>query len=158
MIKSRRPDRYGSHFLKQGLRYGFVCNSDGHKGHVGSNGVTAVFAKSLDKDAIFEAYRDRRVYGTTNARIRLVFTGNGRLMGSAVPNASRKEFVIDAAGENALKKIDVFHNGDHYQRLVPEGKAFKGELKVDDDEPSFWYVRVTQIDNQIAYSSPVWFE
>ena len=110
------------------------------------------------KDAIFEAYRGRRVYGTTNARIRLVFSGNGHLMGSAVPNASRKEFLIDAAGENALKKVDVFRNGDHYQRLVPKGKAFQDELKVDDDEPSFWYVSVTQVDNQIAWSSPIWFE
>jgi hypothetical protein len=158
MIKSRRPDRYASHFLKKGLRYGLVCNSDGHKGHVGSNGVTAVFAKSLDKDAIFEAYRARRVYGTTNARIRLVFTGNGHLMGSVVPNASQKAFVIDVAGENALKKVDVFRNGEPYERLVPAGKALKSELKVEEDEPSFWYVRVTQVDNQIAWSSPIWFE
>jgi hypothetical protein len=158
MIKPRRPDRYGSSLLQRGLRYGLVCNSDGHKGHVGLNGLTAVFAKSLDKDSIFDAYRARRVYGTTNARIRLVFTGNGHLMGSIVPNASHKEFTIDAAGENALKKVDVFRNGEPYKRLLPEGRTFKTDLKVTDDDKSFWYVRVTQVDNQIAYSSPIWFD
>jgi len=86
ICKRSRWDRNGAHFLGEGYRYGLVCNSDGHTGHVGLNGLTAVFAESLNKDAIFEAYRRRRVYGTTNARIRLVFTGNGRLMGAVARN------------------------------------------------------------------------
>ena len=158
LIKSRRPDRFGSWFLQQGYRYGFVGNSDGHKGHVGTNGITAVFARSLDRDSIIEAYRQRRVYASTNARIRLLFTANGHLMGSVIPNETRKTFMIDVIGENNLKKIDVFRNGTHYQRLIPDGKSFKTEFTVNDDEPSFWYVRVTQVDDHIAYASPVWFE
>ncbi len=157
LIKSSRPDRYGAYFLRQGHRYGFVCNSDGHKGHVGSNGLTAVFAKSLDRDAIFEAYRKRHVYGTTNARIRLLFTGNGALMGSVVPNTPEKVLEIDIIGENRLKKVDLFRDAELYRRFIPEGKTFKMELTVQEDTPSNWYVRATQIDNHIAYSSPIWF-
>lgn len=158
LIKSRRPDRFGSWFLQNNYRYGFVGNSDGHKGHVGTNGVTAVFAKSLDRASILEAYRQRRVYGTTNARLRLIFTANGHLMGSVVPNTSTKTLMIDATGENRLKKIDVFRNAEHYSRLVPDGISFKSELTIEEDEPSFWYVRVTQVDNHVAFSSPIWFE
>jgi hypothetical protein len=63
----------GEWFLRAGHRYGIVCNSDGHKGRPGSNGLTAVFSEDLSRDATFTALRARRCYGTTNARILLVF-------------------------------------------------------------------------------------
>ncbi len=158
LVKSRRPDRFASWMLSQGYRYGMCCNSDGHKGHVGYNGVTAVFAKELTKDAIFEAYRQRRVYGTTNARIRLVFTANGVLMGSVAPNAAKKTLRVEVTGESALKKVELFRNTELHARFVPSGMSYSTELVVEDDAPSFWYVRATQQDSHVAWSSPIWFE
>lgn len=96
-MKARRPDRYGVWFLQQGRKYGFSANSDGHKGPAGTNGLTAVFASDLSRDSILDAYRRRRVYGTTNARIRLVFSANGTLMGGTAEPDNRKEFLIDIA-------------------------------------------------------------
>jgi hypothetical protein len=164
LIKQSRPDRYGAYFLKQGYRYGFVANSDGHKGHVGTNGVTAVFAETLTRDAILDAYRQRHVYGTTNARIRLLFTaqtgaGGAGMMGDVLPNGPAKTFRIDVTGESPLKKIDLFRNGDLYRRFVPDGttRRFRTNLTIEDAAPSDWYVRATQCDNHIAYSSPIWF-
>jgi hypothetical protein len=156
-IKAFRKDRCAEYFVKNSWRFGFTANSDDHKGHVGVNGLTAVFAKELTRDAIFQAYRERRVYGTTNARIRLVFTANGALMGSDIPATDRKIFFISAAGENTLKKVDVFRNSELFRRFTPEGRNFIREFSVNNDSPDNWYVRVTQIDNQVAYSSPVWF-
>lgn len=158
LIKASRPDRYGAHFLREGYRYGFVCNSDGHKGHVGTNGLTAVFAKALTREAILDAYRRRHVYGTTNARIRLIVTGNGHLMGDVVPNTPDKRLEIDVVGENRLKRIDLYRNAELYRRIAPEGKRFHDVITVQEAPPSHWYVRVTQIDNHIAYSSPIWYE
>lgn len=158
LCKARRPDRQGDSFLRASLHYGFVCNSDDHKGHIGVNGLTAVLAPTLDKASLVDAYRRRRVYGTTNARIRLIWTANGELMGSILPNTSEKRFSIDVCGESPLKRIDLFRNGDPYQRFIPEGIEFRQELTVRDDEPSNWYVRVTQMDNHQAFSSPIWFE
>ncbi len=156
--KSFRYDHCGVYFLNQGLKQGFSAHSDDHKGHVGVNGITAVFSESLDRDAIFDAYRKRRVYGTSNARIRLVFTANGELMGSILPEASEKELAINVVGENRLKKVDLFRNGELYKRFIPDGKCFRTELKVKDSGPDYWYVRITQIDNHLAFSSPIWFE
>jgi hypothetical protein len=158
LIKQSRPDRYGLAFLERGYRMGYVCNSDGHKGHVGSNGVTAVFAKELTRDQILEAYRARRVYGTTNAQIRLIFTANGQLMGSVLPNSGAKTFEIKAIGERPLKKVELFRNGALAKRWRPEGTQFQTEWTATDDNPGFWTARVTQLDNHIAFSSPVWFE
>jgi hypothetical protein len=156
--KSDRPDRFASWMLENGHQYGFVCNSDGHKGHVGSNGITAVFAKSLDKASILEAYRARRVYGSSNARIRLVFQANGQLMGAKLPNVADKEFRIDVAAEAPLKKVELFRNMTLVKRYAPEGRQCRAELKLKDERPGYWHVRATQQDNQVAWSSPVWFE
>lgn len=157
-LKQFRFDRCGQWFLKNGYRYGFVGNGDDHKGHVGVNGITAAFASSLDRDAIFDAYRKRHVYASSNARIRMVVTGNGKLMGSVVPNTSVKELEIAVVGEGPLKKIDVFRNGDFFRRLYPEGLTFLQTVRIEEDEPSNWYVRATQLDNHVATSSPIWFE
>jgi len=158
LCKRFRPDRCGVHFLKQGRKYGFVANSDDHKGHVGVNGLTAVYASSLDRDSLLAAYRARRVYGTTNARIRLLFTANGALMGSVLPEAPRKEFRIEITGENRLKRIDLFRNGDLHQTLLPAGISFAETISIESAGPDNWYVRVAQIDNHVAWSSPIWFE
>ena len=155
--KAFRKDRCAEYFIKNSWRYGFAANSDDHKGHAGVNGLTAVFAKQLSRDAIFQAYRDRHVYGTTNARIRLIFTANGRLMGSEIPLSGRKEFRIDIAGENKLKKVDVFRNGELFRRFAPANRNFTKEFSIDDDNADNWYIRATQTDNHAAYSSPVWF-
>jgi uncharacterized protein DUF3604 len=153
-----RKDRCGEYFLKQGYKYGLVANSDDHKGHVGVSGLTAVYAKELTREALFEAYRKRCVYGTTNARIKLVFAANGKLMGSTVPLSDSKEFLIDVTGENTLKKVELFRNEELYKRFIPSGKEFKTEFTAKEIEPDNWRVRITQRDNHIAYSSPIWFE
>lgn len=158
MIKRFRPDRNADYFLRHGYHYGLCANSDGHKGHVGSNGVTAVYGHSLTKEAILDAYRQRHVYGTTNARIRLLLTANGSLMGSILPLVERRTLAIDVAGENVLKKIELFHNGTRMQRFAPQGKTFQADLTHVDGQPGYYTVRVTQQDNHIAWSSPIWFE
>ncbi|MCL2833492.1 MAG: DUF3604 domain-containing protein [Treponema sp.] len=158
LVKKFRSDRYGQYFLKNGYHYGFTCNSDGHKGNPGRNGLTAVYAKELTRDAILDAIRKRHVYGTTNARIRLLFTMNNSLMGSILPKDSPRNLVIKTDGEKPIKAVDIFKNGDLYKRFRPDSVSFDTELKIDEHEAASWYVRVTQIDNHIAYSSPIWFE
>lgn len=151
-----REDRTANYFLSQGYKYGLTCNSDGHKGNPGRNGLTAVFAKELTREAILDAYRNRRVYGTTNARIRLVFTMNGQLMGAVLPADGRKTLKISVAGEQPLKAVDVIRNGELYQRFKPGSMEFEEELIVSGGQPAYWYIRALQTDNHMALSSPIW--
>ncbi|MGE5549738.1 MAG: DUF3604 domain-containing protein [Bacteroidota bacterium] len=157
-VKSFRPDRHGRYLLTGGHRYGLICNSDGHKGNPGFNGLTAVYARELTREAILDALRHRRVYGTTNARIRLLFTINGRLMGSILPNTALKTIRIAVRGERPLKAVDLIRNGELYQRFKPKTLEFATDLNISDAEPAYWYTRATQIDNHIAYASPIWCE
>src|SRR5262245_21857211 len=63
-----------------GLRVGVVCHSDDHKGRPGATrpgastfgavgGLTCYFMPDLTRDALFEALRKRRHYGTTGTRL-----------------------------------------------------------------------------------------
>lgn len=155
--KKIRKDRVGQYFLNNGHTYGYCGNSDGHKGNPGQNALTAVFAKELTRDAILEAIRNRHVYGTTNARIRLVFSINGSLMGSILTHTYQKVIDISVIGESDLKAVDIFRDGELYRRHKPNAPCFEEKLCIDHDQSHNWYVRVTQIDNHIAYSSPIWF-
>jgi hypothetical protein len=158
LVKKFRSDRYGSYFLKNGYHYGYICNSDGHKGNPGKNGITAVYARELTKEAILDGIRKRHVYGTTNAQIKLLFAMNNSLMGSILPKGDPRNLKIHATGERSIKAVDIFRNGDLYKRFRPDSVVFDTEMSIDDREAASWYVRITQIDNHIAYSSPIWFE
>jgi hypothetical protein len=153
--KSSRPDRYGRWFLDQGYRYGFIANSDGHKGHPGTNGLTAVFARENTKEAIFEAIRNRRCYGTTNARIKLLTTLDGKLLGSELPfNVQGHELYIDVETEEPIKYVEIIMNGKSHRRFTPVGYHFKDTIKVKPQNPGYIYIRVIQQDNGAAFSSP----
>jgi Protein of unknown function (DUF3604) len=155
--KAFRADRNADYFLNNGYKYGFVANSDDHKGHIGVNGLTAVYAKELTREAIWEAYFKRQVYATTNARIRLLFTANGKMMGSELAEVGQKEFHVDVTGDNRLKKIELFRNCELFKIFIPDGNSFTTDFSVPSTGSDNWYVRVTQVDSHIAYSSPVWF-
>ncbi len=92
--------------------------------------------------------------------IRCIFpiTGNGALMGSALPNCGKKSFHISLKGENKFKAIDLFKNFELQKRFTPGSDQFDADLEIEDETPAFWHLRATQIDNHIAYSSPIWFE
>ncbi|MEM0945931.1 MAG: DUF3604 domain-containing protein [Pseudomonadota bacterium] len=68
-----------------GHRVGVVCNSDGHKGAPGAcypgasefgaySGLTCFLATELTRDAIFDAMRARRHFGTTGCRMHIDLT------------------------------------------------------------------------------------
>lgn len=153
--KKRRPDRNAEYLLKKGYQYGLVCNSDGHKGNPGTNGLTAILAKELTPESIFEALRARRVYGTTNARIRMVFAMNGELMGSEL-HTPKKNIEIRLCGENQWKVVRVIYNGEVVRQYCPTTKECVLTDQLDDCGDGYFYVKAIQVDNHIVYSSPIW--
>ncbi len=73
--------------FEKGYRVGVVCHSDDHKGRPGATkpgastfgaigGLTCYFMPELARDALFEALRKRRHYGTTGTRLFLDLQGS----------------------------------------------------------------------------------
>ncbi len=120
----------------QGHRLAIVANSDGHKGRPGASypgagnfgsygGLTCVLAESLTRESVWEAYRARRVYATTGARIYLdVETEDGVPMGGLLPvrSGSALEFRIRVCGTAPIERVEV-RNGMQVVKCFRTGTA-----------------------------------
>lgn len=106
--------------LKQGYTVGVMANSDGHKGRPGAegpgagewgiaNGLTCVLAESLTRQAVFDALKQRRCYGTSGPRIDLGLTVNDEPMGSVIKTDSSVVHVeAQAVGAAPLESLQLF--------------------------------------------------
>ncbi len=156
--------------LKRGHKLGFIAGTDNHFARPGAGrrgprdgaGIAAVLAKSLTREAVWEALRARRTYGTTGARILLDFTANGLVMGSisekADPEAPRA-LCVRAAGQDRLSRLEILKNGDVVASLPAKG--YEDVLEWEDKTPlaaeTFYHARVEQEDGERAWASPIWF-
>jgi hypothetical protein len=159
--------------LAAGFRLAFVGSSDTHFSCPGSmlwendwgssaryecSGLTAVEAEELTRDAIFEALKARRCYATTGERIGLAFTLAEQPMGSLVPRADGPmRLHVRVRGTAVIKRAEIFRNGEVIHRKV--GGHEDLDLYFDDVPPTSgaWYtVRVAQLGESYAWSSPIW--
>jgi len=166
----RHPKRMKNEFytvqyqLAQGKKLGIYCGSDDHMGQPGNHHLTAVIAKDKSKKAVFEALRNRHCYGVTHHRIFLDFKLNGHIMGDVISSVSEKTDVrnieVEVAGSGRIlsialiknnKEIHVLYNQPHYAKF-----SFTDKEKEKDTD--YYYVRVIQENNEMAWSSPIWVE
>ncbi len=168
--------------LDRGYKPGFMASSDTQASRPGSDlyqdhtysqsGLTAVFAPKLDRESIFQALKARRCYATTGQRIILRFWLNGCFMGEEIQlkdAAEVKEIRVEVATVGDLETVEVLKNGKtiycYNGHLTPglgwwRDNGWEMETRVLDKEitkdTDYYYVRVTQKDGGMAWSSPVW--
>ena len=86
---------------------------------------------------------------------------DGHLMGEKVAGEAPKSVAIEilARCPGEIERIDVCRNNQFIFTKAPEGRD--SQFTFVDREPlpkrSYYYVRVIQKDEEIAWSSPVWF-
>jgi hypothetical protein len=173
--------------LENGRHFGFIGSSDNHDGYAGNlthpprlikflqmfyhgkptpgPGIAAVYADRLTRDSIFEALKARRVYAVTGARIVLDFRAvdpdGTTFMGGRTKSGGRPvSFHIFVRGVAPLKKIEIVKNGKIYRTAKANRKEFLCIYSdgVRERKEDYIYVRVTQADGQMAWSSPIWIE
>ena len=166
--------------LRRGYRLGMIASSDNHVGMPGRSfphdrqvhtpfpgGLAAVWARELTREAIFDAIRARRCYGTTGARIILEFTVNDAHMGSETtvdnPRAARK-ISVNVRGTHAITCVEILRNGVVAHNATPDRRKAEDKIFLEWDDttplekPTFYYVRLCQDDGEMAWSSPVWVD
>jgi hypothetical protein len=168
------PREYVQEALGMGHRLGIIAGGDTHDSRPGNqgpepfglefpDGLTAVFATSLTREAIWDALWHRRTYGTTGARILLQFEVNGVPMGGEVNLAGPAEIKIEAVGTAPIRSIELIRDNQVFRRW--QGGDEQVYLEWTDDVlasdqgryyPGSYRVRLTQLDGQMAWSSPVW--
>jgi hypothetical protein len=156
--QARRTIR--GHFLQDAWAKGIVIGVIASPDHGGGQGKAAVYAPELTRDAILDAVRKRRCYGTTAARIFLDVRLNGHLMGEEVEIAKRQPITVTAKaiGANDVDRIELCRSNKFI--YTKPGSGRNASFTFTDREPlegtSYYYVRVQQKDGELAWTSPVW--
>ena len=128
--------------LRQGYKVGFVANSDGHKGRPGAShpgastfgaygGLTCVASRSLTREAVFDAIRRRRCYGTTAAqRIHVELSVDGLPMGAEGLARGPVRIAGRVAGTGPVERVDVFRGLEIIHTATPyAAAAFEGSAR-----------------------------
>jgi hypothetical protein len=106
--------------LERGYQVGVIAGSDDYKLRLGGaypgigdrrfvrGGLTAVYARGLTREALFEAVKARRCYGTTGARILVWVDADGHMMGEAYTTSTPPKLAVQVLGTTALETVEVF--------------------------------------------------
>ena len=128
---------------------------------VGGRGKVGVWAEELTREGIFKAVRARHTFGTSGAKMMLKFNSQTAMMGDKVTRpAGSIEFVIEALALRKIREMVVFRNNEIVFSVKPDTPEF-GTRWTDKNPPKakmlWYYVRVQAEDNELAWSSPIWF-
>ena len=148
--------------LDKGWHVAPTNNQNNHKGQWGdaSEARTVVLAKSLTEEALYAAMKDRRVYATQDSDLAIYYELNGTVMGSIIPkskSAAVTVFLSDPTDE-AIGNVEVVTDGGAV--LVSEYVETPSqvlELPASGGR-SYYYLRVTQPDGDVAVTAPVWMD
>jgi len=173
MLGGEQKGQHVADALAMGRKFGIIASSDSHDGRPGDQlmnlqnavkaypklwrgGLVGVWAKELTRKSIFEALWNRRVYGTTGARIILRFKINDEPMGSEIRTSGRINIRIEAQSEVPIAKIEIVKDGKDHLCHEPDSEQvdYKTQETVSDDV--CFYARLTLQDGQMAWSSPIW--
>jgi len=179
-LVNQNPGSFYQDALKKGYKFGAMASSDYHQAFLGQDiklqehpgnlncrhfqyrtGYTAVITKELSRKAILDALCSRHCYATTGERIYLNFQINGQPMGSdlKITSPEKVNILIEVAGTNKFEKIEILKNNHIFYSCNPKEKMIKFLQCTDEklnEGTSYYYVRVRQVDGEMAWSSPIW--
>jgi hypothetical protein len=138
---------------------GVVGGTDNHIAAPGwPQGVTAILAPALTRDALFDALISRHTYATTHGDINLHFFGDGEIQGSVLsPRSSvRLDGEIESRSED-VSLVELLDNGEVITSWQPDQTTYRfGKTQSVGEEQHYFYVRVTLENDHQAWSSPIW--
>ncbi|MCK5465629.1 MAG: DUF3604 domain-containing protein, partial [Bacteroidales bacterium] len=171
--------------LEKGLYLGAVGGTDMHRLTIGhlckvpgkiwpqggweevnflTAGLQATFANKLTRKSLYDGMKLRNTYGTSGARIVLLFSCQGHPMGSQIElgKAESPTFTIEVGGTATIDEVIICkydgpgwqetnllaNNNDDRWKGRWHDKAFTGK--------GIYYLRVKQQDGENAWSSPIW--
>ena len=162
--KSNIPHNTYTDFLNLGKPWGITAGSDDHDAIPGHGGVTAVYAKEQTREGIFTGLKERRTYGSTHPRMGIQFYVDGHFMGEEVGvDTEVPKELRNIHGQvvcpTRIQWVEIIKNGKVVYRV--KGDHSWMEVSYEDGapltEPTYYYLRVKQVDGHIGWSSPVWF-
>ena len=150
--------------LDKGWHLAPTNNQDNHKGKWGNanDARDVILTDSFTEEGIYEAIRALRMYATEDKNLELTYTVNGLMMGSSiteVPDKLNIEVTVnDPDASDSIAKVEVVANSGKVAYTWDNAAQLKsGKLSVTlDPSYSYYFIRVTQKDGDLAVTSPVW--
>lgn len=119
--------------LKKGKHVGIIASGDNHvvPGMV-NHGRAGVWASDYSKEAIWEAFNTRRVYGFTNNKIETWMTLDEQPMGTIVKkNDTPHEIAVNVIANNRIDRIELIKDGE-IEDVLTNTQNKVNSLKPDD--------------------------
>ncbi|MBS0635048.1 MAG: DUF3604 domain-containing protein [Verrucomicrobia bacterium] len=172
--------------LLEGKRFGFVAGGLDDRGMYAdffendqeqyTPGLTAIYADAQSRASIFDALYNRNCYATTGERIIMGLSLAGQPMGSELDGGQKPGLAINrhlsiyVAGTSPITKIELIRNGEVLKEYQPNEQFV--DFTYDDMENLadccimskekkpfvFYYLRVTQEDGHMGWTSPIWVD
>ena len=152
---------YYTRALDKGWHVAPTNNQDNHKGNWGDSNTarSVVLASDLTEECIYDAIRNYRVYATEDNDLSILYDLNGNAMGSILSKQDAVEITaqISDPTDTADMKVEVIVNGGLVldSQTLTDGKGTV-TFTFDSNDYSYYYLRVTQADQNIAVTAPVW--
>lgn len=154
---------YYTRALDKGWHVAPTNNQDNHKGRWGdaNTGRSVILADTLDRMSLYDGMRNMRMYATEDNDLEITYTLDDYIMGTILDEDSVGDKVtlkveLKDPTDAAIGKVQVIVNGGLVAATetldVAEG-VVTFELPSD---YSYYYIKVTQPDNDIAVTAPVW--
>lgn len=140
-------------------------------------GLTAILSPAHTKQSLAEALYQRSLYATTGEKIVVEFHIAGAKMGQELNTSDKPGLMVNRhitgfiAGTKPLETIEIIRNGKVIHTIKPT--KYWHEFAFDDMTPldkeafpaakerppfAYYYLRVSQEDGHMAWSSPIWID
>ncbi len=150
--------------LDKGWHVAPTNNQDNHKGKWGNanDARDVILTDNFTEEGIYEAMRSMRMYSTEDKNLELYYTVNGLQLGSQITEIPDKldidVQVYDPDRSDSVSKVEVVVNSGKTAYTWDDPAVLaSGHLTVSlDPEYSYYFIRVTEGDGDLAVTAPVW--
>ncbi len=153
-----RPAGYVWNAWAKGYKLGVQASSDHLSTHLS---YACTIAADFTREGLVEAMKARHSYGATDNIIldyRMKAGGKEYLQGDIVDVRGPFELTVKIIGTQAVRQVDLIRSNQFLMTRNPMRKetdfSFRDSQRLKGE--SYYYVRVIQVDDQMAWSSPIW--
>lgn len=152
-----------SEALDKGWHLAPTNNQNNHDGRWGDDSPvrTVILAEELTEQSLYDAIRHYRVYATEDSDLKIEYRMNGAMMGTILGPTEERTITVtleDATDGTEGTTVEVISDGGTVSvKEVPCGPDGMVVISAPSDY-TYYYLRITQPDGDIAVTAPVWIE
>lgn len=147
--------------LDNGWHLAPSCNQNNHDTSIDvENARTAVLCDQLTEDSLFQAIRNHQVYATQDPDLSITYRLNGAVMGSTIPESEtlQAEIIVSDPTDSSIGLVEVIADSG---TVIASQTVNTAKESISLQVPGgyhYYFLKITQPDQQLAVTAPVWLE